>query len=267
MSSQNGSWLVCPPDFYTISYEINPWMNIAVIPDVGEAQRQWKFLHETFVKLGADIKSVTPLPYQPDMVFTANAGLVSGKNVVLSNFKYEERRGEETAFREWFDKNGFNVFLPSYSFEGEGDALFAEDLLVCGYGFRTDEEVFSEVQNHLQVKESVLVELIDPRFYHLDTCFCPLGEGRAMYYPGAFSPESVTRLKSKFRLYEVPEVDAVKFACNAVILGKDIVIPAGCQATEGLVTDLGFQPHGVKLDEYIKAGGAAKCLCLRLDRP
>ena len=266
---KSNSWLVCPPKFYTISYEINPWMNLSVTPDVREAVRQWQVLYETFQKLGADIKSVEPLSYQPDMVFTANAGLVRGKNVVLSNFKFEERRGEEAAFRKWFDQNGFNVTLPSKSFEGEGDALFADalsskDILVCGYGFRTDEEVFSEVQAHLQVKETLLVELIDPRFYHLDTCFCPLGEGRAIYFPPAFSEESVARLKSKFRLFEVPEIDAVKFACNAVIMGENTVIPAGCEATEKILSDLGFKPHPVKLDEFIKAGGAAKCLVLKI---
>jgi N-dimethylarginine dimethylaminohydrolase len=265
MSSTKSLWLVCSPKFYTISYEINAWMNISVVPDRSEAERQWQELHNTFLKLGAHLETVAPHPNQPDMVFTANAGLVRGKNVVLSKFQFDERRGEEAPFKEWFEKNGFQVHLVSKSFEGEGDALFANDLLVCGYGFRSDEAVFTEVQAHLGINETLLCELVDPRFYHLDTCFCYLDSGRALIYPPAFSKESLARLKARFQLFEIPESDATKFACNAVAFGKNIVIPAGCQATEQILATLGYQAHGVKLDEFIKAGGAAKCLCLKLD--
>lgn len=265
MSLSKSRWLVCPPKFYTISYEINPWMNIAVVPDRSEAELQWQGLHDTFLKLGAQIESVEPLLKQPDMVFTANAGLVRGKNIVLSRFHFDERRGEEAPLKEWFEANGFKVHLVSKSFEGEGDALFADDLLICGYGFRSDEAVFKDVQTYLEVKETLLCELIDPRFYHLDTCFCPLDSGRALIYPPAFSKESLVRLKTRFELIEIPESDATKFACNAVKFGKNIVIPAGCQATEQILATLGYRAFGIKLDEFIKAGGAAKCLCLKLD--
>lgn len=261
----NGRWLMCSPVFFDVKYEINPWMSVQRAPHSARAIEQWRVLHHTVIRLGAWVEYVEPDAKCPDMVFTANAGLVRGKKVVLSNFRHKERQGEVPGYRSWFKANGFETFeLTSGTFEGEGDALFAGNKLFCGHGFRTAAGVFPEVASLLGVEKTIECELIDPRFYHLDTCFCPINERQALIFRGAFSERSLSAMESEIELLPVPEVDAVKFACNAVVLDKDIVVPAGCKETGKLLTSLGYTPHEVELSEFLKAGGAAKCLSLRL---
>jgi N-dimethylarginine dimethylaminohydrolase len=242
-------------------------MDPAIIPDKALASVQWSNLQAHLLRLGAWLEYVQHADGLPDMVFTANAGLVRGKQVVLSRFRHPERRGEEAFFAEWFEQNGFTVHrVTAGDFEGEGDALFAGERLFCGYGFRSDRGVYDEVAAILGLSETVAVELRDPRFYHLDTCFCPLTPTLALIYPGAFSDADVAKLEKHIELIRVPEADALQFVCNAVVLGKDIVVPAGCSSTYAMLVARGFLPYPVELSEFIKAGGAAKCLSLRLDQ-
>jgi N-dimethylarginine dimethylaminohydrolase len=242
-------------------------MDPTIVPDKAKASVQWSNLQAHLFRLGAWLEYVHHEDGLPDMVFTANAGLVRGKDVVLSRFRYPERRGEERFFAEWFERNGFTVHrVTTGDFEGEGDALFAGERLFCGYGFRSDRPVYEEVSSLLGVREIVAVELRDPRFYHLDTCFCPLTPALALIYPGGFSEADVKKIGEHVELLRVPEADALQFVCNAVVLGKDIVVPAGCSATYAMLVDRGFTPYPVELSEFIKAGGAAKCLSLRLDQ-
>src|SRR5881409_2699656 len=132
--------LLCPPDYYGIEYEINPWMSRARGAETALAQEQWRGLHATLSKLDCKIELVPPQPKLPDMVFTANAGLAVGKQFIPSNFRHKERAGEAPHFASWMEKHGFQVsWLPNdYYFEGEGDALFGGDALFCGYKFRSD---------------------------------------------------------------------------------------------------------------------------------
>jgi N-dimethylarginine dimethylaminohydrolase len=261
----HGRWLVCQPKDYDVRYKINPWMDPSRVPDKAQAAVQWNNLHHHLLRLGAWLEYVPHAEGLPDMVFTANAGLVRGENAVLSRFRYNERKGEERFFAEWFEQNGFTVHrVTKGDFEGEGDALFAGDTLFCGYSFRSDFAVYDEVSTILNVKECVVVELKDPRFYHLDTCFCPLTPSLALLYPGAFSEADVKKLEKHIELIRVPEADALQFVCNAVVLGTDIIVPAGCPATYAMLAQRGFVSYPVELSEFIKAGGAAKCLSLRL---
>lgn len=261
----NGRWLMCPPDYYNVSYEINPWMNKSRLPNKDRARKQWQALHHTIIRLGGWVEIVTPILNQPDMVFTANAGLTRDKKTILSHFRYPERQGEEIPFGNWFKDNGFEVIdLGGLYFEGEGDALYAGDKIFIGYGFRTDRDVVDRLTQLLSLSKVISCQLVDPYYYHLDTCFAPLDGKRALYYPGAFSKETVKLLENEIELFEVPLNDARKFACNAVVLGQDVIIPAGCSDTSNLLRKLGFSPFEVELDEYIKAGGAAKCLTLRI---
>ncbi len=265
MGTAHARWLLCRPDFYDVQYEINPWMKVSRAPERAKAQAEWRALESVFRKLSVTVELVDPVDGLPDMVFTANAGLVSGKKAVLSRFRHVERQGEEEHFERWFSAHGFEVIkLTSGSFEGEGDALFAEDRLVGGYGFRSDRPVYEEIAEKLGLAEVLPVQLINSYFYHLDTCFCPLGDGTAMIYPGAFTPEDVRALEKFLTLIAVPENDAKRFACNAVVLGKDVIVPAGCEETYAILRARGFTVHPVQLDEYIKAGGAAKCLSLKV---
>ncbi len=265
ISTNRGRWLQCAPDFFNVSYEINPWMKITAPPNPERARKQWENLHRTLKTLGARIELVTPQHGWPDMVFTANAGLVRGTQVVLARFRFPERAGEEPHFKKWFAENGFSTYeLTTGYFEGEGDALFAGDVLFCGSGFRSDAAAYPEITQALGVTTSVLCELIDPRFYHLDTCFCPLNAQQALCATEAFSPGSLARMEKHIEIIPVPLQEAPRFACNAVVLGKDIVLPSGCDGTMQILSARGFQCHAVELDEFLKSGGAAKCLTLRV---
>jgi N-dimethylarginine dimethylaminohydrolase len=267
--------LMCPPTYYGIEYEINPWMSRLRGTEPELAQSQWMHLRDVLVDTcGAKIELVEPQAGLPDLVFTANAGLVVGRRVILSRFRFPARSGEEPVFREWFASHGYDVVeLPQdVFFEGEGDALFCSrpftagepDQLFCGYHFR------SEIRSHdliarLLGRRILSLQLTDPRFYHLDTCFCPLGPGQAMYYPGAFDDYARRVLAANIEdLIEVTEHDALRFGCNAVLLGEHIVLPAGCTQLIADLAGRGYRVHPVNLSEYLKAGGAAKCLTLRL---
>jgi ornithine--oxo-acid transaminase len=233
------------------------------------ATHQWNVLHGALAKI-ADVLLVEPQPGSPDMVFTANAGLVFEGKVALSSFYHPERRDEEPHFRRWFLESGFAVCdIPRVTpFEGEGDALFEADglRLWAGHGPRTREDSHRQLIELWDI-EVVSLRLVDPRFYHLDTCFCPLSNGEVMYYPAAFDAESQKRIERRYTAAKricVSESDALRFACNAINIGKAILLN---QISDGLfakLQSLGYSVAQVELTEFLKAGGAAKCLVLRL---
>jgi N-dimethylarginine dimethylaminohydrolase len=258
--------LLCPPDHYGIEYEINPWMNRAhtVLPELARAQ--WQRLHDTLQSLGCQIELIKPREKLPDMVFTANAGLVVGKKFIRSNFRFEERRGEAEQFEKWSAGQGYELErLPQdLFFEGEGDALFSGDVLFCGYRFRSDirsHQIIGEILKCLVIS----VELVEGRFYHLDTCFCPLPDGGAIWYPGAFDEYGQRAIRHHIPdLVEVIPEEAAHFACNAVVLNKEIVLPEQCPKLCAALTNRGYHPHPLPMTEFLKAGGARKCLVLWL---
>lgn len=264
----HGRWLLCQPHHFDIIYEINPWMSTANKPASDAADRQWQDLHHTLLRLGAYVEYIMPHKDVPDIVYTANGGLVKGSKVVLSKFRYPERRLEEPYFERWFEDAGYEVLkiTSEHSFEGEGDALFAGDTLFAGFPFRSDPEAHQEVKKLLGIRELVLCELTDPRFYHIDTSFCPLSEDEAIIFKQAFAPDSFERMSKKIKLHEVPQEEGERFVCNAVVLGKDIVLPDDCPRTYELLDSLGYTAHPVKMNEFMKGGGASKCLTLFLDR-
>ncbi len=256
--------LLCPPDYYDIEYEINPWMNQARQPAPGAAAEQWRKLHDTLRSLRCQVELITPQPGLPDMVFTANAGLVVGRRFIRSNFRFPQRRGEQEHFENWFSTNGLDVIrLPEgVFFEGEGDALFCGDVLVCGYRFRSDvraHQIIGELLGCLVVS----VELVKDRFYHLDTCFCPLPSGGAIWYPPAFDAYGQQALREHISdLLEVAPDEAGHFGCNAVVLGENIVLPGDCPHLSAALAERGFRAHALPMTEFLKAGGACKCLTL-----
>jgi N-dimethylarginine dimethylaminohydrolase len=258
--------LLCPPDHYGIEYEINPWMDRKQNASPAVARGQWQALHDQLRSLGCEIELVAPQPKLPDMVFTANAGLVAGKKFIRSNFRFPQRRGEEEHFEQWFAAHDYEIVrLPEgMFFEGEGDALFCGNVLFCGYRFRSD------IRSHQRLGEilkslAVSVELVEERFYHLDTCFCPLPDGSAIWYPGAFDEYGRRVIRHHIRegIEVVPE-EAAHFACNAVVCGKDIVLPEGCPKLSAALAERGYRAHGLAMTEFLKAGGACKCLVLLL---
>lgn len=266
--SRFGSWLICRPTFFEVIYEINPWMSVQRAPSSDRAKAQWGELERTLTTIGADLHYVEPHKGLPDMVFTANAGIVRGNTAIVSRFKFRERQGEESHFDRWYRTAGFDVVpLTKGHFEGEGDAFFIGDTLFGGYGFRSDLPALEETRDILGLKKLVACALASPHFYHLDTCFCPLSTTQALYYPPAFTPDGIAALKRHITLYEVPEADATKFACNSVVLDKKVITPANCHETKKILERHGFEVFPVELNEFLKAGGSAKCLTNRLDWP
>lgn len=258
--------LLCPPDFYQVRYEINPWMNLREVPDTALALQQWSALHHTLESLGHALEVLTPRADWPDMVFTANAGVVQGRRAVLSNFRHAERAGETPWHEAWFHAHGFEVSrLPDeVKFEGEGDFLRAGDFWFCGHGFRTELAAAAWMARWIGATV-VPVKLVDPRFYHLDTCFCPLGERVALWHPQAFDHASWEVIRGRVgELIAVPESEAALFACNAVVLGRHVLLPHRCPETSAVLSSLGFTVHAHAMSEFIKAGGACKCLVLLL---
>lgn len=259
--------LMCPPDHYGIEYEINPWMSRARGSSPDRAKAQWHALRDALAGLGATIELMTPEPGLPDLVFTANAGLVFGDRFVSSRFRHAERARETPKFDAWFASHGFSVeHLPEGDFfEGAGDALFCGADLVAGYRIRSDAQAHQHLAASLGVRV-LPVELVDPRFYHLDTCFCPFNETSAIWFPPAFDSYGRKTIEAHVpRLVAVAEEEAVRFACNAVVLGRNVVLNAGSDRLARDLGGLGYAATFVELDEFLKSGGSAKCLTLRLD--
>jgi len=258
--------LMCPPDYYGVRYRINPWMDPTRAVDHARAVRQWRALVAAYRALGVEVELISPVPEQPDLVFTANAGLVLGDRFVLSRFRYPERQGEERYFRAWAERAGFKVIEPpvGLSFEGAGDALFCGDALFLGHGFRTDAAVADWLAARFGL-EVVPLQLVDPRFYHLDTCFCPLDAQTALAAPVAFSPDAWRELQAHIpHLIPVPEAVAVTFACNALRVGDVLLTSGPAEAMAELLAPVGLRPWTFDMSEFIKSGGAVRCLTLPL---
>ncbi len=263
-------YLMCPPDHYEVDYVINPWMEGNIHKSSRDvAASQWEGLCALLEK-EAVVERIAAPAGLPDMVFTANAGLALGKKFVLSRFLPRERQGEEPVFKKWFKKQGFDIFeLPAdLPFEGAGDALLdpARACLWAGYGFRSELAAHPHLAQWLNL-EVISLRLIDPRFYHLDTCFCPLENGGLLYYPPAFDAYSNRIIEQRVpaeKRIAVGETDAVRFACNAVNLGRKIFVNSVSAELRQQLDAAGFEAVETPLNEFLKAGGGAKCLTLRL---
>ncbi|MHB8482266.1 MAG: dimethylarginine dimethylaminohydrolase family protein [Nitrospiria bacterium] len=257
--------LMCPPDYYRIEYEINPWMSLKNQADREKARHQWDSLYRVLTEtFKFKVELMEPQSHLPDLVFTANGGLVVGRQVALSNFKYPERQRERDHFKEWFLHHQYEIIsIPSHiSFEGEGDALWMGKILFAGYPFRTDISSHIFLSNTLQC-EVISLELIDPRYYHLDTCFCPLNASTALFVPEAFSSASRKILSSTVgTLIPLQPEEAGRFASNAIVFENKIVSQSGTVSTRKRLQAEGFEIYPLDLSEFIKAGGNAKCLVL-----
>ncbi|MBI4527474.1 MAG: amidinotransferase [Deltaproteobacteria bacterium] len=259
--------LMCPPVYYGIEYEINPWMSRAHQIDHRLAQEQWRRLYRLLQDdLEFEISLAEPRPGLPDMVFTANAGVVWDNQFIASNFRHEVRRGEVPAFENWFRVRGYEVcYLPNdHFFEGEGDLLLCGDLLFAGYHIRSDILSHQKVAEILE-REVLSLELASDWFYHLDTCFCPLDKARAIFYPPAFDAYALKVLENHIEtLLPVTEAEARRFACNAIVANQKVVMNDGCTEIRARLESLGFTVYETPLSEFIKAGGSAKCLVLKV---
>ena len=270
MSDEN-TWgrryLMCPPAHFEVLYEINPWMHREVAVDPDRAQAQWDALVVLLGAAGAEIELQPPQVGLPDLVFTANAGLVNGTRFVPSRFRNPERQGEMLHDIAWFDARGWEVHeLPEdMAHEGAGDALPFAGVLVSGYRWRSDVRAHPLVADRLGIPVRS-VELTDERFYHLDLTFCPLDDRHAITTPGvwdAYGRKVIEALVPEPLALELDEAET--FCANSVVVGRNIVMPS-CPPRVGRQLEAwGFDVAVADVSEFLKAGGGVRCLTLALD--
>jgi N-dimethylarginine dimethylaminohydrolase len=262
---------MCAPTHFRVAYDINPWMTRNIGSTAEGAQRQWERLVALVLDIGgAHIELVEPQPSLPDIVFTANAALISDRLAIVSSFRHPERRSEERAYRERLSSLGYaTTRLDGVFFEGAGDALFDRrlPLLYFGYGWRSEHSAAAQLERLCGTRVLPL-RLVDPRFYHLDTALCPLTSGHVMAHLPAFSPKAQALLRMTLGneyLIEVTQDDALAFACNAVEAGDAIVLHRASGALRLRLQRAGYCVFETDLSDFHRAGGSSKCLTLKLD--
>lgn len=265
-------YLMCTPSHFEVAYAINPWMDVTVPVDVDRARLQWEVLRNTYLSLGHRVDLIDPLLGQPDMVFAANGGLVIGERAYGARFRFAERAAEGGAYAAWLTSHGYLVSEPTRTNEGEGDFLALGSMILAGTGFRTSLEAHIEAADALD-RPVVSLELVDPRFYHLDVAIAVLDDGNGpspadiAYYPGAFSPHSRRTLRDLFPdAILCSEDDALVLGLNAVSDGHHVVLPAAAGDLATALRGRGYTPVPVDLGEFMKSGGSVKCCTMELHR-
>ncbi len=258
-------YLMCPPTHFAVTYAINPWMRPGVPVDAALAVRQWEALLAVYRELGHRVDLLAPVLGLPDMVYAANGATVVDGVVLCSRFRHAERAGEAAAHRRWFRAAGFRrVVTPRFVNEGEGDFLVAGDLLLAGHGFRTDPRAHAEAARVLG-REVLALELVDPRYYHLDTAVAVLDGTTVAWLPEAFAPASRSALRERFPDAVVASAqDAAAFGLNAVSDGRHVVLPSAAAGLAAALAERGFVPVPVDLSELHKGGGGPKCCTLEV---
>ncbi len=273
--------MMCAPDHFSVSYSINPWMDPALWAKqeatlAGQARREWRGLHRKLKKLGAAIELVPPLAELPDLVFTANAAIVMDGVALLAHFRHPERQGEEAHFERGFRELWARGTIAAVRhppegmiLEGAGDCVWdqARRIFWMGYGPRSDRTAAEIVQETFGI-ETLALELVDPRFYHMDTALSPLPRGEMMYVPSAFTAEGLRQIHDRVpaeKRIELGEADAGAFAANAVKIGNDIVMSSASAPLRRRLEEAGYRLHTTPLGAFQRSGGSAFCLTLRLD--
>jgi N-dimethylarginine dimethylaminohydrolase len=257
-------YAMTPPTFFAVEYAINPWMDISTPVDVHVAQAQWETLYQTYLRLGHHVDLVEPAPGLPDMVYAANGGLIAHNIAIVARFRFAERAGESRAYAEWMSSLGYRPVSTRHVNEGQGDLLMIGETVLAGYGFRTDRRAHPEISAALGVPV-VSLELVDPRFYHLDTALAVLDDHTIAFYPPAFSAVARDQLHALFPdAIVVGSADAYVLGLNAVSDGLHVVLPAAATGFATQLRQAGFEPVGVDLSELLKGGGSVKCCTLEV---
>ncbi len=264
------TYLMCPPQWYDVDYVINPWMagNLHR-PSRDRAFSQWRQLFEG-LRPYADIRVLHAERGCPDMTFIAHTALLQHGIAAISSFAHTQRQPEEGHLRRWLEESGFLIWETprETAFEGEGDAIFEETghTLWAAHGVRTCERS----HQHLAAAWHVSVQslhLIDPRFYHLDTCFTPLHGGFVLYYPAAFDEISRARIEAAYsaeRRLLVTENEATQFACSVLNLGREVFMGEVRGSIAQRLSAAGFNVHSFPMSEFLHGGGSVRSLALRL---
>jgi N-dimethylarginine dimethylaminohydrolase len=265
------TWLMCRPEHFTVEYRINPWMHPEAPTDTSLALEQWERLRAVYLSLGHEVRLIDPVPGLPDMVYAANGGFTLDGIAYAPRFAHAERAGEAPAYAAWFGENGFDVVLPEEVNEGEGDFLLVGDTILAGTGFRSSGRSHEEIGRVFD-REVVSLELVDPRFYHLDTALAVLdpvtpaaGSANIAYLPGAFDERSRQELERRYPdAILVSDDDAVWLGLNCISDGHNVIIASRAVGFERSLSERGYNPIGVDLSELLLGGGGVKCCTLEL---
>ena len=267
------SVLMCRPEYFTVSYRINPWMHPEDPTDTTLAVKQWEVLYQTYVDLGFDVQLVEPIAGLPDMVYAANGGFVLDNIAYGASFTFPERQPEGPAYMDWFGANGYQVRVPKNVNEGEGDFLLVGDVILAGMGFRTASKSHEELAE-IFGRPVITLNLVNPSFYHLDTAVAVLDPSPAAgepaniaYLPSAFDEPSLAILRERYpNAIIVTEEDAAILGLNSYSDGYNVVIAARARDFERQLRERGYNPIGVDLSELLLGGGGVKCCTLELRR-
>jgi N-dimethylarginine dimethylaminohydrolase len=280
--STNARFLMCAPDHFGVAYKINPWMD----PDsweqsgqvlAGASRREWAALHHTLSELGGTINLVAPAPGVPDLVFTANAAVVLDRVALLARFRYPERQREEKHFEAAFRAlqgrgliDSVKMLPTDVILEGAGDCVWDDtrNLFWVGFGPRSDAASRHTVEEVFGVA-AITLELADPRFYHMDTALCPLRHGEVMYVPEAFTRQGLAFIRDLVEpplRIEIGVEDASRLAANAVCIQNTLVMSGCGERLRSELTERGYHVVTISLGSFLRSGGSAFCLTLRLDR-
>ncbi len=257
-------YAMTPPTFFAVEYAINPWMDVTTPVDAHVAQAQWEVLRQTYLRLGHHVDVIEPVPGLPDMVYAANGGFIARDIALVARFRFAQRAGESRAYADWMSSLGYRPVSTRHVNEGQGDLLRVGDTVLAGYGFRTDRRAHAEISASLGMPV-VSLQLVDPRFYHLDTALAILDDRTIAFYPPAFSVAAQQRLRALFPdAIAVASADAYVLGLNVVSDGLHVVLPSAATGFAAQLRAAGFDPVGVELSELLKGGGSVKCCTLEV---
>jgi len=265
--------LLCPPAYFDVVDQKNPYMSEGSVIDRPKAHRQWQTLCWALEEAGCEVVTIPPAPGHEDMVFAANQVFVGfhegfGRFIVPSRMVHASRQREVPFYVDWYRQRGFKIIeidLGADHLEGHGDLLWHPDWsrIYAAYGFRSTRagvEKFRAAMAKLGISV-VLLRLVDPYCYHLDTCFCPLNNDAVLIYPGAYAPESLAALRSFWsRVHELTADEAHKFMGNGIVANGRYLTPYITPHLKAILDQERLTPVIVETSEFEKSGGSLFCM-------
>jgi N-dimethylarginine dimethylaminohydrolase len=263
-----GQMLLCPPDYFDVTYSINPWMKPEIKVDKERAAAQWKTLCAKLAELSVTVEIIDPVAGLPDMTFAGDGGFVHERTFVPSNFRHPERQPEAAHYERWFAARGYQIvrLREDIIFEGLGDVTLNSGRGIISYGQRSTIDAAAELGRIFSgIEWLATVELVDPRFFHIGVALQLLDADTGVYVPGAFSADSrkvIERLP--LNMIPVTDADAENMTVNAIVVDRDLVVNYCSAGVERRLRDAGFTVHRVDVSEFLKSGGATRCLVLAM---
>lgn len=270
--------LVCPPKYFDVVDQKNPYMTRESAVDRVKARTQWEKLCSDLQQCGCEIETIDPVEGLEDMVFAANQVFVGekagyGKFVVPSRMVYPSRQREVPFYTEWFRAKGYRVIEIDFGedyLEGHGDLLWHPDgsRIYAGYGFRSTlggVQKFEAAMSQMNIPV-IPLRLVDSYCYHLDTCLCPLNNEAALIFAGAFPAEALAALHKCWKRVHLLNADeAHHFMGNGIAVNGSYITPHITPPLESILRQEGLTSVLVDTSEFEKAGGS--CFCMKTFLP